>query len=123
MSVRAALDHEPLQPGDVVILNDPFAGGTHLPDLTMVAPVFEPSDGFARPVFHVAVRAHHADVGGMSPGSMPLSRDIFQEGIRVPPSKLYRRGRAERGPAPPSAEQRPELPWNGKETWRPRWGR
>ena len=94
MSVKAALAHEKtLQPGDVVILNDPFAGGTHLPDLTMVAPVFEPSDGFARPVFHVAVRAHHADVGGMSPGSMPLSRDVFQEGIRVPPTKLYRRGR------------------------------
>ena len=93
MSVQAALAHERLQPGDVVILNDPFAGGTHLPDLTMVAPVFEPSDGFARPVFYVAVRAHHADVGGMSPGSMPLSRDVFQEGIRIPPSKLYRRGR------------------------------
>ena len=93
MSVQAALDHEPLQPGDVVILNDPFAGGTHLPDITMVAPVFEPSDGFVRPVFYVAVRAHHADVGGMSPGSMPLSRDVFQEGIRVPPSKLYRQGR------------------------------
>ncbi len=94
MSVKAALAHEKtLQPGDVVILNDPFAGGTHLPDLTMVAPVFEPSDGFARPVFYVAVRAHHADVGGMSPGSMPLSRDVFQEGIRIPPTKLYRQGR------------------------------
>lgn len=91
LSVRAAIEASPMEPGDAVILNDPFAGGTHLPDLTMVAPVF--LRGRNRPAGYVANRAHHADVGGMSPGSMPLSRDIFQEGIRIPPIKLMRGGR------------------------------
>lgn len=77
-------------PGDVAILNDPYAGGTHLPDVTMISPVFVPS--YAEPVFFVASRAHHADVGGMSPGSMPLSTELYQEGIVIPPVKLYRAG-------------------------------
>ena len=91
MSVRAAIDHARLEPGDVVVLNDPFRGGTHLPDLTMVSPVFLGRQ--PRPAFYVANRAHHSDVGGMSPGSMPLAREIFQEGLIVPPVRLVRRGR------------------------------
>lgn len=96
LSVRAAIDAFPLYPGDIVILNDPFAGGTHLPDITMVAPVYEPSD-VTRPVSFVACRAHHSDVGGLTPGSMPLSRSIFQEGIRIPPLKLYEKGKLNQG--------------------------
>ncbi len=76
--------------GDVVILNDPFAGGTHLPDITMISPVFV--DGDSVPSFFVASRAHHADVGGMTPGSLPLSTEIFQEGLILPPVKLYEAG-------------------------------
>ena len=91
LSVRAVIEAYPLYPGDIVILNDPFSGGTHLPDITMVAPVYEPSD-VSRPVSFVACRAHHSDVGGITPGSMPLSRSIFQEGIRMPPLKLYEKG-------------------------------
>src|SRR6266699_3867434 len=61
LSVRAAIDHAPMGPGDVVVLNDPFRGGTHLPDITMVSPVFL---GRTRlPAFYVANRAHHSDVG------------------------------------------------------------
>jgi N-methylhydantoinase B/oxoprolinase/acetone carboxylase alpha subunit len=98
LSVRAAIDHAPMAPGDVVLLNDPFRGGTHLPDLTMVSPVFLPGsagatgDDSARPAFYVANRAHHSDVGGMSPGSMPLAREIFQEGLIIPPVKLVAGG-------------------------------
>ena len=75
--------------GDVVILNDPFAGGTHLPDVTVVAPVF---CGGAEPEFFVANRAHHADIGGISPGSLPLSREIYQEGLIIPPLLLVEAG-------------------------------
>ena len=75
--------------GDVVILNDPFAGGTHLPDVTVVAPVF---CGLESPDFFVANRAHHADIGGMSPGSLPLSREIYQEGLILPPLLLVENG-------------------------------
>jgi len=73
--------------GDVVILNDPYAGGTHLPDVTMVSPVFV-GDADA-PSFFVASRAHHADVGGMAPGSLPLATELVQEGTVLPPVKLY----------------------------------
>jgi N-methylhydantoinase B len=90
MSVRAAVDSLALGQGDVAILNDPFAGGTHLPDITMVLPVFvEPE---AAPIFYVASRAHHADVGGKYPGSMGLCRNIDEEGLRIPPVKLVRGG-------------------------------
>ena len=75
--------------GDVVILNDPFAGGTHLPDVTLVSPVF---CGRNEPDFYVASRAHHADIGGMSPGSLPLSREIYQEGLIIPPLLLVEAG-------------------------------
>ncbi len=87
-SVRAATERHRLEEGDVVVLNDPFAGGTHLPDVTVVAPV----DVGGHRVGYVANRAHHADIGGMTPGSMPLAREIYQEGLRLPPVKLVRRG-------------------------------
>lgn len=88
-SVRAAIAAcAPFVPGDVVILNDPYQGGNHLPDITLVSPVFV-GENLA---FFVASRAHHADVGGMSPGSMPLSTEIYQEGIIIPPIKLVAGG-------------------------------
>ena len=88
-AVEAAMPLAPFAPGDVVILNDPYLGGTHLPDITMVSPVFlrRTLIGF------VASRAHHADVGGISPGSMPLAEELIQEGIVIPPIKLYDAGR------------------------------
>ncbi len=90
LSVEAAIQHVIMEPGDVVILNDPFRGGTHLPDITLVQPVF--LDGEPAPAFYVANRAHHSDVGGISPGSMPLAQEVFQEGLILPPIKLVRRG-------------------------------
>jgi N-methylhydantoinase B len=90
-AVEAALAAGPLAPGDVVLLNDPFAGGTHLPDLTLVSPVF--LGRAPQPDFLVASRAHHADVGGASPGSMPLAREVYEEGLRLPPVFLARAGR------------------------------
>jgi len=121
MSVRAAIDAGAMEPGDVVMLNDPFRGGTHLPDITLVAPVYVEtrdvavgkagskkrlhSTGFrgqecprhTKPDFYVASRAHHADVGGAYPGSMGLCREIYQEGVRIPPVKLMRRSEMNRG--------------------------
>jgi N-methylhydantoinase B len=90
MSVRAAIDALDLGPGDIAVLNDPFAGGTHLPDITMVLPVFSAEQKNA--IFYVASRAHHADVGGRYPGSMGLCREIHEEGLRIPPVKLTRGG-------------------------------
>ena len=81
----------PLEPGDVVISNDPFHGGTHLPDITAITPVFAGAD---QPRFFVASRGHHADVGGLTPGSMPpFSQRIEEEGLRVRHWPLLRRGR------------------------------
>ena len=89
MSVSAALDElGDLDPGDVVCVNDPFRGGTHLPDITLISAVFAER----RILAYVASRAHHSDVGGSTPGSMPLAREIFEEGIRIPPVRLYRAG-------------------------------
>jgi N-methylhydantoinase B/oxoprolinase/acetone carboxylase alpha subunit len=118
LSVRAAIDHVDMAPGDTVILNDPFRGGTHLPDITLVSPVFLPrkrpggspgaphlasemwdqrkSNANPKPAFFVANRAHHSDVGGMSPGSMPLAREVFQEGLILPPIKLIKRGQIDK---------------------------
>lgn len=91
MSVEAALaEVGTLEPGDVVILNDPFKGGTHLPDITLISAVYSP--GHEGLLGFVASRAHHSDVGGMSPGSMPLAQEIYQEGLRIPPVRLYRKG-------------------------------
>jgi N-methylhydantoinase B len=92
LSVASALAQLTLGPGDMAMLNDPYKGGTHLPDVTLVAPV---RAGEA-PLFYVANRAHHADVGGMTPGSMPLSRSLFQEGLIIPPVKLVKAGRIDR---------------------------
>jgi N-methylhydantoinase B/oxoprolinase/acetone carboxylase alpha subunit len=86
-SVRAAIDAfgSDLAPGDQVVVNDPFAGGTHLNDITLVAPCFAGD----RLVGWAANRAHHADVGGAAPGSIPAdATDIHQEGLRIPPTRL-----------------------------------
>jgi len=85
LSVKAAMAEITFGHGDMVMLNDPFRGGTHLPDITLVAPVFA---GEGKPLFYVANRAHHADIGGMAAGSMPLSTSIFQEGLVIPPVKV-----------------------------------
>ena len=94
LSVLHAIRAFDFKPGDVAILNDPFRGGTHLPDITAVSAVFV--KGSRRPAFYVANRAHHADVGGMSPGSMPLAREIYQEGLRIPPILIARGGQFDR---------------------------
>jgi N-methylhydantoinase B len=120
MSVRAAIAACDMAPGDVVMLNDPFCGGTHLPDITLVAPVYvmerkrpvgrqrytnrlhspnfrgRGARGHTSPDFYVASRAHHADVGGAYPGSMGLCREIYQEGVRIPPVKLMSAGAMQR---------------------------
>ncbi len=107
LSVQAALAAVDLGPGDVVILNDPYAGGTHLPDVTMVSAVFAHSaegertkatsptsrrPGALRPLFYVANRAHHSDIGGATPGSMGTATEVFQEGLRIPPVRLTANG-------------------------------
>jgi len=118
MSVKAAVERLELGPGDVAMLNDPFCGGTHLPDVTLVAPVFTKdrvplrarsrpstsgrvgrprvSSRAPRPDFFVASRAHHADIGGAYAGSMGPCREIYQEGLRIPPVKLVRGGAMDR---------------------------
>jgi N-methylhydantoinase B len=88
LSVKAAIASRRMGPGDMVMLNDPYSGGTHLPDITLVSGVF---DG-ARLRFYVACRAHHSDVGGMTPGSMPIAEEIYQEGLRIPPVLLMSAG-------------------------------
>ncbi|HYW74570.1 MAG TPA: hydantoinase B/oxoprolinase family protein [Pyrinomonadaceae bacterium] len=116
MAVAAALRDIAIEPGDVVAVNDPFAGGTHLPDVTLVMGVFRPvsgdgyrvtgkqkarhlspgtqhlSPGSRRPLFFVANRAHHADIGGATPGSMGLATDVYGEGVRIPPIRIVRGG-------------------------------
>ena len=78
-----------LEAGDVVVVNDPFIAGAHLPDITLLAPVYVGD----LHIGYVATRAHHSDVGGMEPGSMPgKSQEVYQEGLIIPPVKLYRRG-------------------------------
>lgn len=94
MSVQAAIARVRMGPGDAVLLNDPYCGGTHLPDLTLVSPVF--LAGSARPDFFCANRAHHADVGGAAPGSMAPADDVHGEGLRIPPVHLVRAGVLER---------------------------
>ena len=129
MAVAAALHQTTIEPGDVVVLNDPFAGGTHLPDVTLVSGVFAESGEIADsrqhtshhassrrrgqgtanpqsagpnpqskqsaippPLFYVANRAHHADIGGATPGSMGLATDVYGEGLRIPLVHLVRGG-------------------------------
>ncbi len=86
----AAFDH--FAPGDIIALNDPFLGGSHLPDITLIAPMFAAIEGQQRLIGFAANRAHHSDVGGMSAGSMPLATEIYQEGIIIPPTKLWEAG-------------------------------
>src|SRR5215467_4706148 len=107
MSVAAALQVVKPGPGDIVVLNDPYCGGTHLPDVTMVAAVCsdsevssahqivprsrrkrKPGAATETELFFVANRAHHSDIGGSTPGSMGLSEDIYQEGVRIPPVRM-----------------------------------
>jgi N-methylhydantoinase B len=111
MAVAAALNEIEMGPGDVVALNDPFAGGTHLPDVTLVMGVFPETrrrgaaemrgqsdrrsprrraPASPRPLFYVANRAHHADIGGATPGSMGLATDVYGEGVRIPPIRIVR---------------------------------
>ena len=87
-AVRAVMDKNP-EPDDIFAINDPYSGGTHLPDITLVSPLAHEGEiiGYA------VTRAHHSDVGGMSPGSMPSdSHEIYQEGIIIPPTRLVRGG-------------------------------
>jgi len=88
LSVQASLQAVSFEDGDLVILNDPYHGGTHLPDITCITPVFVGK----KLTFFVANRAHHSDVGGMSPGSMPLATEIYQEGLIIPPVKIVSNG-------------------------------
>jgi 5-oxoprolinase (ATP-hydrolysing) len=93
-SVSAVLEAhgDDLRPGDAFLLNSPYHGGTHLPDMTVVTPVFDAHGD--RPRFFTASRAHHADVGGITPGSMPPgSRDIGEEGALIAPVRIVRDGR------------------------------
>ncbi|MBP7818075.1 MAG: hydantoinase B/oxoprolinase family protein [Phenylobacterium sp.] len=91
-SVRAVRDRHPtLSPGDAFALNNPYAGGTHLPDITVVMPVFMPGEASA--AFYVAARGHHADVGGVQPGSMPpFSKTIDEEGVMLDAIPIMRGG-------------------------------
>lgn len=90
MAMDAVRHRFDLQPGDVVIMNDPYGGGTHLPDISLVSAAFGRK---GERLGYVMSRAHHSDVGGMSPGSMPLSTEIYQEGVIIPPVLLMERGR------------------------------
>lgn len=92
-AMRDIVERIDWQDGDMVVMNDPFLGGTHLPDVTVIAPVFV--DGEL--VGYVANRAHHADIGSHTPGSMPISRSLDEEGIVIAPSHLYRAGRRDEG--------------------------
>ena len=94
LCVAAAIAAVPMKPGDAVLLNDPFEGGTHLPDVTLVSPVY--LDGSKEPDFYCANRAHHADVGGARPGSMAPAADVHGEGLRIPPIRLVEGGEVDR---------------------------
>lgn len=93
LSIQQALAEVPLEPGDVIILNDPYRGGTHLPDITLISPAYAAETLIGL----VANRAHHADVGGMAPGSMSIARELVQEGLILPPVKLIAGGALQTG--------------------------
>ena len=93
LTLKAAIDHFSLLPGDVIITNDPFQGGSHLPDITLIEGLHDESGNI---LFYVVNRAHHADVGGRIPGSMGFSRSLAEEGVLIPPTLLYKRGRLNR---------------------------
>lgn len=88
-AIRSVQGLAPWQPGDIAIVNDPYLGGTHLPDISLVAPVFWEGEVVA----FVSNRAHHADIGGMTAGSMPAATELYQEGLIIPPLRLYDAGR------------------------------
>ncbi len=94
MTLSFVLSEMSLQPGDIVITNDPYKGGSHLPDITLIEPVFPTSTNLSstHPLFYVVNRAHHADVGGKNPGSMGLVSCIADEGYVIPPTLLYAGG-------------------------------
>jgi len=92
-TMRHVLASYSLAPGDVVIVNDPFHGGSHLPDITLVEAVCDTS---GKPLFYAMNRAHHADVGGRNPGSMGFVTDIADEGLLIPPTLLACRGEINR---------------------------
>jgi N-methylhydantoinase B len=94
MTLTSVLSEMPLQPGDMVITNDPYKGGSHLPDITLIEPVFPSSSDhtITGPLFYLVNRAHHADVGGKNPGSMGLASCLEEEGYVVPPTLLYAQG-------------------------------
>ncbi|MGD9893312.1 MAG: hydantoinase B/oxoprolinase family protein, partial [Dehalococcoidia bacterium] len=102
-AVRAAEHLAPFRPGDMIILNDPYLGGTHLPDISLISPVFYPAVGSGQSAIggksdepqligFVTNRAHHAEVGGMSPGSMPVARELYLDGVIIPRLRLYAGG-------------------------------
>lgn len=96
MAVSEAIKNMSLYPGDVIITNDPFLGGTHLPDITIITPLFLRNSKGAinrAPTYYLANRAHHADIGGSSPGSMPITDNIKNEGLYLSPQKLIQRGK------------------------------
>jgi 5-oxoprolinase (ATP-hydrolysing) len=95
-SIKTVIQRNPaMRPGDVYVLNDPYHGGTHLPDVTVVTPVYLDDDGASgKPAFYVASRGHHADIGGITPGSMPpFSTSIAEEGVLFDNFLLVREGR------------------------------
>lgn len=92
LSVQASLNAASFEKNDLVLLNDPYKGGTHLPDITCISPLFIGSTL----AFFVANRAHHSDIGGMTPGSMPLATEIFQEGLIIPPLKIIKKGKLDK---------------------------
>jgi len=92
-SVRVILEKRAgqMKPGDAFVLNAPYAGGTHIPDVTVVTPIFLP--GETTPLFYTAARGHHADIGGITPGSMPpFSKHISEEGVLLDNVQLVREG-------------------------------
>ncbi len=88
-ALKGVIDLVNWSAGDMLIFNDPYLGGTHLPDVTVVAPVYSQN----KLVGYVANRAHHADIGGSAPGSMPISRELSEEGMIIPPSFLIKHGK------------------------------
>jgi N-methylhydantoinase B len=94
MTLSSVLAEMSLRPGDMVVTNDPYKGGSHLPDITLIEPVFAASHEHASsgPLFYVVNRAHHADVGGRNPGSMGMASSLEEEGYVIPPTLLYAQG-------------------------------
>ena len=94
MTLSSVLAEMSLQKGDIVITNDPYKGGSHLPDITLIEPVYSASreHAAAGPLFYVVNRAHHADVGGRNPGSMGMTNCLAEEGYVIPPTLLYTQG-------------------------------